>query len=79
MSIVSKPAYEYNGVEEDEEYILKKLDFTEQEFRLYMESPIRSHVDYPSYERLRIFLSRAKNKVNTSFSHSRFLRSSAGK
>lgn len=34
---------------EDLEYVLKKLDFSEQEFRKYLEFPPCSHLDYPSY------------------------------
>jgi hypothetical protein len=44
------PAYDPEELRIDREYVLKKLDFTEQEFDEIMRLPVRSHADYPSDE-----------------------------
>lgn len=49
LEVVRIPAYEYNGVKEDKEYVLKKFGFTEEEFDVIMAESPRPHTDFKSY------------------------------
>jgi N-acetyl sugar amidotransferase len=49
---LQKPLYEPVALEQDIEYVCKKLGFTRQEFDAYLAHPPASHYDYPSYARL---------------------------
>lgn len=43
------PTYSPSMQEEDREYVVKKLGFTEEEFTAIMNAPKKSYWDYPSY------------------------------
>lgn len=49
LKVVSTPGYEYLGVKEDKEYVLKKFGFTEEEFNSIMAEAPRPHTDFKSY------------------------------
>ena len=41
--------YSDESCKEDMEYVLKKLDISEETFNGYMNLPIKKHSDYPNY------------------------------
>jgi N-acetyl sugar amidotransferase len=41
--------YSHPGIEKDIDYVLKKLDFTKEQFNELMTGPKRTYLDYPSY------------------------------
>ncbi len=45
------PAYNALQCSEDKEYVIKKLEFTTEEFENYMNSPIHKHEEYPCISR----------------------------
>ena len=45
---LEKPLYNQKELEEDKEYILKKLELSSEEFEELMNMPRRTHKDYPS-------------------------------
>lgn len=47
---MARPPYAGYMLEEDMEYVLKKLELTPEEFEQIMSLPIRTHRDYPTYE-----------------------------
>lgn len=47
---IAKPAYDPDELRIDQEYVLKKLGFSQSEFEQIMASPPKSHLDYPSDE-----------------------------
>jgi N-acetyl sugar amidotransferase len=47
---MSKPAYIEEDRQYDEAYLIKKLGFTEKEFKEIFEAPAKSHKEYPSNE-----------------------------
>jgi N-acetyl sugar amidotransferase len=49
---LEKPLYDPISLEQDREYVCKKLGFTADEFAEYMAAPPVSHYAYPSYARL---------------------------
>lgn len=49
--------YDPAQLEGDKEYVLKKLSFTEEEFKKIMNLPVKSHLDYPSDRHIIKFLS----------------------
>lgn len=46
---LQKPIYDPDKLQDDYEYVLKKLNLTEEEFQKLMELPIKKHLEYPSY------------------------------
>lgn len=44
-----KPVYDNQLMEEDREFVIKKLEFTEEEFEMYMKIPPVDHLHYSSY------------------------------
>lgn len=46
---MSKPAYDEKQMEEDKEFVMKKLGFTSETFENYMKEPPQSHLDYASF------------------------------
>jgi N-acetyl sugar amidotransferase len=46
------PAYDPRKMQEDREYVAKKLGFSTAEFEAIWEGPIRQHTDFPSYHPL---------------------------
>ena len=46
---LSSSDYDVKKIEEDKEFVLKKLGFTEKEFSDYLNSPARSHLEFASY------------------------------
>lgn len=68
LEAIAQNVYTPQQLQEDKEYVIKKLDFTESEFNAMMESPVKSHNDYASDEalfnvlnRLAIFLKLSRN------------------
>lgn len=47
---LEKPAYNSEQLAEDTTYVIKKLGLTAEEFEKYMKMPIRSHLEFKSYE-----------------------------
>lgn len=47
----SKPAYDQKQLEEDKQYVLKKLGMTEEDFRKYMQAPTRKHQEFDSIKK----------------------------
>lgn len=64
LNLMNHNPYLEQQADEDKEYVLKKLGFSEEEFEAYMKQPIHSHFDYPSYitrhYRVLSFLSRIR-------------------
>ena len=48
IKIINDSSYDPDKIEEDKEYVIKKLGFTEEEFRKIWDSPNRSFQNYPS-------------------------------
>jgi N-acetyl sugar amidotransferase len=48
MAELEQPPYDPEQLRIDRQYVLKKLDFSDQEFDEIMRSPVRCHADYPS-------------------------------
>lgn len=46
---LKKDIYDKDLLRHDKEYVLKKLDLTEDEFTRIMKMPVKQHTDYPSY------------------------------
>jgi N-acetyl sugar amidotransferase len=46
---LAKPSYEIAELENDRDYVCKKLGFSKSEFIDYMTAPINSHFDFPSH------------------------------
>jgi N-acetyl sugar amidotransferase len=49
LKVIETKAYEYEGVKEDKEYVLKKFGFTEEEFDTIMSQEPIEHTQYASY------------------------------
>lgn len=47
----AKPAYEESQLKEDKEFVMKKLNFTNESFEAYMKAPIHPHSDYPTLQK----------------------------
>jgi N-acetyl sugar amidotransferase len=45
---MKKPAYSTQLLKDDLEYVMKKLDFTNESFKAYIDAPIHSHQEYPN-------------------------------
>jgi len=52
LEALSAPLYDPIELRQDQDYILKKLEFTAEEFESIMRTPPRKHEDYPSDKRL---------------------------
>ncbi|MBD3306747.1 N-acetyl sugar amidotransferase [candidate division KSB3 bacterium] len=50
LAELAKPPYEADELRRDKAYVLKKLEFTEEEFDEIMRQPPKSHREYPSDE-----------------------------
>lgn len=60
---IKKPLYDPEELEEEKEYVLKKLGLTEQEFQEIMELPVKSHLDYPNGQWIHKLLVRLRRLV----------------
>lgn len=49
---IVKPTYDAMQLEQDRDYVCKKLGFSKKEFDGYMESPYVSHFAFPSYAKI---------------------------
>ncbi|MCF6365350.1 MAG: N-acetyl sugar amidotransferase [Bacteroidales bacterium] len=49
---LSQPMYDKEQCEEDKEFVLKKLDFSEKEFEDYINAPRREHTDFKTEQSL---------------------------
>lgn len=47
---MKKPVYDLNQLKEDKDFVLKKLGLSAEEFGKIMKEPIRSHIEFKSYE-----------------------------
>jgi N-acetyl sugar amidotransferase len=61
LSELAEPLY--NNIEEDLEYVAKKLDWTADEFRQILSKAPRKHQDYPSNENLFSFGAKMKGYI----------------
>lgn len=52
LSELAKPIYESLQLEQDRDYVCKKLAFSKDEFQAYMNAPEVSHYMFPSYAKL---------------------------
>jgi N-acetyl sugar amidotransferase len=52
LTEVSKPLYDSLQLEQEEDYVRKKLGFSKEEFKGYMQAPAASHYEYPSHAAL---------------------------
>ena len=53
---LNKPLYEAQKLQEDKQYVFKKLDFTEKSFEEILNLPPKHYSDYPNNEKIkRIF------------------------
>jgi N-acetyl sugar amidotransferase len=50
LRLLKEPAYDVKKMDDDKEYIIKKLGFTEAEFDAIWQGANRRNTDYPSYE-----------------------------
>lgn len=46
LAILQTPTYEEKLLKQDYEFILKKLDYTKEEFEALMSTPAKKHEDY---------------------------------
>jgi N-acetyl sugar amidotransferase len=49
LDLLKQPIYDPIKLNEDREYVLKKLGLSELDFEALMNAPIKAHTDYPSY------------------------------
>ncbi|WP_266363226.1 N-acetyl sugar amidotransferase [Tellurirhabdus rosea] len=49
LGMINQPPYALEQMEADREYVMKKLDFTLEEFQKLWHAPNKSFLDYPSY------------------------------
>lgn len=61
---LEKPLYDEKELEEDVEYLLKKLEFSRDWFHEYLKRPGRSHYDFKTDQKLYDFLLWVKNKIS---------------
>lgn len=52
LAEIAKPLYDPIRLEQDREYVCKKLSFTKDEFAQYIQAPSVSHFEYPSSAKL---------------------------
>jgi N-acetyl sugar amidotransferase len=52
LTLLQQPLYDPAALEQDRDYVCKKLGFTLAQFEEYMKAPPVSHYAYPSYARL---------------------------
>lgn len=52
MSLLEQPPYDHPALEQDREYVCKKLGFSEREFADYLAAAPVAHSQYPSYAAL---------------------------
>jgi N-acetyl sugar amidotransferase len=62
LNEISKPLYDLVELQEDKEYVLKKLGITLDEWDKIMKSPNKTYLDYPSNYKKYIFLRKLKDK-----------------
>jgi hypothetical protein len=64
---LEKEPYPLDQMEQDKDYVSKKLGITVKEFDALMELPCRSHLEYPNskvlYDNLAFFVRLAKDKA----------------
>lgn len=52
LAVLKRPAQELISAEDDRNFIIKKLNITEQDFEQMMKSPVKSIEDYPNHYRI---------------------------
>lgn len=52
LEILNEPYYPIDMIEKDKDFILNRLELSEEEFNTIMKMPLRSHFDYPNYRSL---------------------------
>jgi len=60
---MKKPLYDPKELQEDKDYVLKKLGLSEKEFEEIMYLPVRSHLDYPNNQWIFNFLLKIKRLI----------------
>jgi len=63
LEVLSQPTYDQKSVNEDIEYICKKLAFSPEEFELIMKDSPRSYKDYPNGEKMLNFTYKVYNTL----------------
>lgn len=63
LEILKTPTADPKMLEDDLEYLLKKLDITRQDFEQIMNAPIKSILDYPNHYHIEMKFRRALNKL----------------
>jgi N-acetyl sugar amidotransferase len=63
MRKIGEPPYTPGELEEDLDYVTKKLGFSRDEFDAIMKEPVHSHLDYPSEYGLFLLLRRVKRLI----------------
>ena len=58
---IKQPPYPIETIEDDREYVIKKLGITDQSFEEIMSSPVQSHHNYPNNEWMYKKMSRLVN------------------
>ena len=61
---MKKPLYDPEELQNDREYVLKKLGLSEEEFDEIMNLPIKSHLDYPNSQWIYKQVSRIERLIN---------------
>ena len=63
LAILEGPTANADMLQNDLDYLLKKLAITKEEFETIMNAPVRSILDYPNYHHLEIKFRKALNKL----------------
>jgi hypothetical protein len=61
LALMNEPVYPAQLLEQDREYTIKKLQFTEEQFGAIMKAPLKTFLDYRTSHSL---LARAKSLLN---------------
>lgn len=61
---LKKPSYDSSKIQEEIDYVCKKLGITTGEFNSIMKQPAKSHSDYPNNQKLLEFLYNTYKKIN---------------
>jgi N-acetyl sugar amidotransferase len=63
LTAMGEDLYLPDKLKEDREFLIKKLGFTEGEFDEYMKAPAHDHLEFPSYTKTEMALSKLKKKI----------------
>jgi len=63
LNAISKNLYESDELQKDIDYILKKLDLSQNEFNIFMSESPKNHADYPSDLKMLTLIKKIANKL----------------